>query len=102
MDITRREGEMARQGATEASQQQMFNNLLTTLMAPENIAQLRMGMQQQPLSMLLSALSQTNVSPGTVSPLQLPLQQANYGFTDWLGQTLGQGISNLPLYFASR
>ena len=63
-------------------------------MGRENIDANRLQMMQQPLSMLLSAISGTNVAPGTVGPLQMPQQRPpGPGAGELFGGLLGNLIS---------
>ena len=88
-DIMRREGEFGRS-------QTDYGNLMQNLMASENIAGTRLGQMQQPLSMLLSALSGVNVAPGTAGQLQMPAQRAPApGLGELFGQMLPSMIGNL-------
>ena len=88
MDLQRRNVE---QGRSQAQ----YENMLNSLLQNENIASSRGQEMQQPLSMLLSALSGTNVAPGTVGPLQMPMQRApGPGLLESLGNIGGQVAKN--------
>ena len=96
MDLQRRAGEAQRLAAGETSEQRIFDNLMTLLLTPENIRTGRFGMVQQPLSMLLSALSGVNVAPGTIGAAQMPAQRppgpgAGELFGNLLGGLIGAG-----------
>jgi hypothetical protein len=89
MDVQRRGGEMERQ-------QTNFTNLLQQMLTQENVGQNRMAQTMQPLSMLLSALAGVNVAPGTIGPLQMPMQRppgpgAGELFGNLLGSLIGAG-----------
>ena len=87
MDLGRRSAEAGRA-------QTQYENMWNSLMGTENIDANRLQMMQQPLSMLLSALSGTNVSPGVLGQLQMPRQGPGAG--EMFGSALGGFISNLP------
>ena len=87
--------DLGRRGAEAGRSQQQYENLLGSLMGRENIDINRLQMMQQPLGMLLSALSGTNVAPGTVGQLQLPAQRApGPGFWESMGNIGGQVAAN--------
>jgi len=107
MDLQRRAGALDRKGRQEDSQQRIYTNMLQLLMTPENINQMRMGNVQNPLSMLLSALSGVNVAPGTVGQLQMPAQRppgpgAGELFGSLLGSLIGAGGQMAGGYWAGR
>tara|TARA_R110002110_G_scaffold54103_3_gene155483 strand:- start:586 stop:1722 length:1137 start_codon:yes stop_codon:yes gene_type:complete len=86
--------DLGRRGAEASRSQQQYENMLGSLMGRENIDANRMQMMQQPLSMLLSAISGTNVSPGTIGPLQMPQQRPQGpGAGELFGGLLGNVIS---------
>jgi hypothetical protein len=66
------------------------------MLTQENVGQNRMAQTMQPLSMLLSALAGVNVAPGTIGPLQMPMQRppgpgAGELFGNLLGSLIGAG-----------
>lgn len=71
MDLARRGAEFQRLGASAQEDQRAFQNLLQLLGIKETIPQNRFATQMQPLSMLMSALSGTNVAPGVLPNLQV-------------------------------
>ena len=86
--------DLGRRGAEASRSQQQYENLLGSLMGRENIDMNRLQMMQQPLGMLLSALSGTNVAPGTVGPLQMPQQRPpGPGAGELFGGLLGNLIT---------
>lgn len=96
MDLNRRMAEMQRMGATAEDLQQAFNNALQLLQVQEQIPAQRMQLTEQPLSMLLSALSGTNVSPNVLTGLQT---QSQPGWSEYAGSALGGLVSNIPNMF---
>jgi len=87
--------DLARRSVEAQRSQTMFDDMMQSLMASENIPVQRLQAMSQPLAMLLSAITGTNVSPGVLGPLQMPRQQP--GFGEMLGGALGGAVSNLPL-----
>jgi len=82
MDINRRSMEQSRA-------QMEYENLMQNLMTKENISTSRLQTMAQPIAMLLSAITGTNVSPGVLGQLQMPAQRApGPGFMEWAGQTI--------------
>jgi hypothetical protein len=64
--------EMAGKAFTAEQQQQQYGNELQNLLTGENIFGQRFQQAGQPVSQLLSALTQTNVAPGVLGPMQMP------------------------------
>lgn len=86
--------DLGRRGIEAQRAQMQCENMVNSLLQRENIDANRLQMMQQPLSMLLSALSGTNVAPGTIGPLQMPRQGPSAG--EMFGSALGGLVSNLP------
>jgi len=78
-------------------QQRILDSQLQALVTDENIFGQRASQAQQPLSMLLSALSGTNVAPGVLGPMQMPTQRppAPSG-GEVIASLAGQMIPGLP------
>lgn len=93
MDLMRREGERQRREAG-------WENLLTNLMATENIRNQRQQGMVQALSPLLSSLFKINVAPGTVAPLAPPQREQGMGFGQFMGNLVGSTLPRLvnPLW----
>ncbi len=87
--------DLGRRGIEAQRAQMQYENMVNSLLQRENIDANRLQMMQQPLSMLLSALSGTNVAPGTIGPLQMPRQGPGAG--EMFGSALGNLVSNLPM-----
>ena len=90
-DIKRREGEFGRD-------QTDYINLLNSLLTTENIAGTRLGQMQNPLSMLLSALSGVNVAPSVIPGLNT---QAPPSTAQLFGQAAGNVASAVPMAIAA-
>jgi len=84
--------DLGRRGAEAGRSQTQYENMWNALMGTENIDANRLAMMQNPLSMLLSALSGVNVAPGAIPNLQMP-QQGRPG--PGAGELFGGLLGNL-------
>ena len=81
---------MARTGFDSSEQQRIVDAKNTALQLDENTYNQRAQLAMQPQSMMLSALAGTNVAPGVLGPMQMPLQQQpGGGWQGAVGSILG-------------
>ena len=97
-DLTRSQGWLDRTGMQDQSWQTAFQNAMALMQLNEQIPGNRFQVAQQPWMSLLSALSGTNVAPGTVSPPTFyPPQPGGWEqFGGFLGDTVGNVAGALP------
>ena len=85
--------DLSRRGVEAQQAQTQFDNMMNSFLQRENVDANRLQMSQQPLAMLLSALSGTNVSPSVLGQLQMP-QRGGPGFMGTLGNIAGNVASS--------